>query len=285
MAILRLVTKPGTNRGPIFSPGGIRAWERTYIVTVDVQYDGIGWDIMADRRLPQRGTLHPNDAGARLISIDPRPHPEKELVWEIEYKWSSQHGQPEQDQPPLERPPQITGNFVPSKKVRFFDLDLKAFNNSAGTPLNPPPECPDHLYQLTIQRYEEAFVPSVDQAYKNACNTDRFWWAKKYHALMNDIIVDVTYEDGKPYFHKTYVILFGDEPFIPTEILDQGPVFLNEDGKEELPQDTKKRTYNGQVPLNGVGGLLPEGDRKAGNFKYNKFRLYKKQPFAPLRLG
>jgi len=268
---------------------GIRTYTRVWLVETDDPGDGAVTVLMAG---PAIGTYYATSCETDMQALvrSKTPRQLSKYLWELTISYSSEGTDPGQQQEnPLQRPPQVAWGFAQHEVQAFKDLDGKPFMNSAGEPYPAEVAKRDQSrLVLTVTRNESYFDVDLAEEFQDAINDKPFFGRAKGTAKCANIRGDGPHYENVVYWQVTYEIHFDSRGWL-NEQLDAGHYYW-EDGdvghpaKKRFPQDGLGVTSTEPIPLDGHGNKLSEADIKAAQFKYRTFRHYEWRDFGKLNL-
>lgn len=186
-----------------FDENGGRQYRSVYLVqTSDPHVSHHA--VMTATGIPQRGTAHPEDSGAKVKTIDAEVDNDDGLKWLVSVTWQSPTLEIETS--PILEPPEISYGFAQFSRVADKDIDDNPIVNSAGETFDPPLEQDDSRAVVLIKRNEASFYFARAIAYQDAVNTDAYSGAepgtlkiaritadRKVHSVFG-VYYEVTYE-------------------------------------------------------------------------------------------
>lgn len=308
MAILSVKQQHDKQTGPSIRGDWTREWRDTYIVICD-DYDAVsrigttGSNIVADTRVPQKGTAHDDNANAICTDVD--PHQVSETLWYVRVKWSTSLSAQREGNDPLDDPLKYNWSVVHYETVREQDLAGVKFSDPAGTPFVQKPTFPvDHL-KLTVTRNEDSYSHLVAPLYANRVNKEKFWGYDAGHVKADMPVASEQERDGKPYWQVTYGFEFKNDPYWdnvaqkvvyrgwnPVYVLNEGPRYKKEvvtsfvpwvvETKVVVAADEVGVSHNGMVLLSDTGYKLQ--NQVNDNPTYTPFTMYQITSFDVFNL-
>ena len=232
------------------------------------------------------------DNTVRVIERSPRRIGPNQ--WHVDVVYSTLHGDEEQAQNPIGKPPEIRFDFVdfrvpiPGEVTPESPGDptevvwTKGLATSAGEVFNPPAMMDESRPRLTVVRNEIVLDVPLIIEYQNAVNTDVFFGAQPRQARVNGISATRQQERGVRYWRVKYVFTFKRDTW-DIQLLDQGTYYCP-GGGTCTREDGEEFTTKGGVP--GMGNLDGDGDKLAANLpaKFIRATVYKERAFSVLNI-
>jgi hypothetical protein len=198
---------------------------------------------------------------------------------------------------PEEEPPEIEWDFETTKYAQPFDLDGKAYVNSAGDPFTPAPTIETGHAVLSMTRNETAFNLNTASRYSYALNSDVFLGAAPETCQLMPPKAKYMFRGTLPYYRVSYKFRFNYQKLDGTlqswqpQLLDQGMMRKQTTaGRPELGKSVPIRrgpnAITSPVLLDGNGQeavdqiILGVNVGKIPNFI--KFKAYRLLPFIEL---
>lgn len=234
----------------------------------------------------------------RVRNISAERQDSNSLIWiaTVDYEQTNEDEEDNQEENPLLEPAKIKlstrDREIPVEKVLEGEsrVATDGFRNSAGELFDPQPTKQAGSVVLTISRNEPitSNAPTYAYTYKNAINSDQFWFAPAGYAMCESIEVErqtKKYENGSTlyYLSVSYTFHLNPEGF-DLEPLDCGSYYLKYvmgEGtfKIAFKTDDAGETYTGL--LDGSGGKLADGEPAE---YLGPYQIYPKLSFATLSL-
>ena len=180
-----------------------------------------------------------------------------------------------------------------SKSIEWyqpFDINGKAFINSAGDVYDPVPSIPLDLVTININRRENTFDPDNITEFKNTVNENAIVIAgvdiiQGYGRLTEYNATRKVDSEGIFYYDVSYQVTVADPAFMPgweVHLVDQGKFELIDGKSTEIRLAGDKSPVTRDIPLNGKGRVLPEADRD--QLEINEFEVFLEANWANLNL-
>jgi hypothetical protein len=278
------IVKPILGVQHTLDKAGKREYTRDYVVTMATANADPSSVRLATGvpRIGQSWTMGGvTDAGALCTEVEPQQSDDSPSVWTVTCRWSSDHGDLEEEPNPLLRPPTISWSSTREERVEFKDRQGNKYRNTVGDPFDPPPSTQDVHPLLTITRNEASFSAAVAYQYTNAVNSATFYGAAAGYVRINGISASSKVEGEYSFWEVTYEIQFNPRKWVPYEVLNAGPRFKAVAGAD--PEQNKDK--NG-IPTTTPCLLKEDGTKVAedGEPYYINFYLYDQVSFSALNL-
>jgi len=219
------------------------------------------------------------DSGSLCTKL--RPKQTSKYVWEVNCSYESKKStDPQQQKPPLERPPVIVWNMEHRQVFPTHDAAGDPLRNTAGDVFDPPPAMDRTILICTITRNEASYNAQLALQYANKVNKAPWYVFPKHVGKIANIGGRSMFEDGANFWEVTYEIQLDDELWIPTLILSVGPRYRDAADKLIVAKDDHDVAHGGHVLLDVAGGKLPKG----GAPHWIHFTMYKEADFNLLNL-
>lgn len=274
-----------------------RDFNRSFLVVVDDPLDGP--DTVMTAVANQFGVVEGaayesgNDSvpGSRCKGMSARPTDAENdaLHWDVIVSYSSSVDEQDQEENPLNRPPDIQFDGEefqrPVEKALNEDGDLVAITSSAGEVFETPVEMDDSRPVLVITRNEASPNWALWTTYSRpVVNSDMFMGNPPGTVKTKPIRAQLQIEGVYEFWRVTYRFEVNPETWVK-EILDQGTYERFAEGVDNNPLiekfvDKDKQPVSKPQLLNGEGRKLPDGQPP----KFLKFKVYPELPFGVLRL-
>jgi hypothetical protein len=268
---------------------------------------------------PYVDTLGNTDPGAILQVYRPRQTADP-FTWEIECEYSSSltryespvnrqvsgrtgkaenAAQGSEQQNPLLQPPVI--HITNARYQRELDITQATpfpFNtfpsgtlirNSVGDAHDPPPIADYSREVITYERNEASFPLNALSKYQDALNADFFWGNVPYTAKMN-VGCQTGFQQGFLFWRVTYTIEMRYDVGVGnaagltigwlSQLLDRGRHQII-GGQKVAIIDANGMVVQGEVPLDGAGHALPQGQAPVFSDPFSKYQIAN---YSPLQL-
>ena len=264
----------------------VEDFTRTYTIISDKNATAIS--IMGTPGLPQVGS---RSGGLMCKKITPSRETLVLINGVTQSKWTvtAEYSSEVSETDPTELPPEVSWSSEVYEEVLKNDVDdpTKKVVTACGEPLILTQR--RVMPVLTIKRTEKApFSPMKILTYTNTINSNEFWGAPKYHALMEGINasykqVEMTDGSKKWFVDVTYVIKFkfdpnNDQPW-RAEVLHHGTKYFKVEGAEAQCWDDGNGN-TGTINLDENGYKLADDAEPV----YLKFNVYKKMDWSALKI-
>lgn len=267
MSLISIKEKPGSRRGTVGKDG--REYEFTMIVVSDTGVEDE--NTITNRIGIFRGDAYVNggvvDLLSRCATVEVRRVEKK--VWEVDYRYSmlsrtkpAQDKNPKQDpDKPLTWPVEVQWS---GKLIEFYgnyDVNGKAFVNTAGDPLKdvPPTYLPHGI--VTFTRYEMYYNPVAAMGYAGRVNSATWFQCPPYTAKMDWPAATLEWiETINEYYWKiTYNIEIAPEGWCPSQLSDEQLV-NHPLAVVDLGRRSKNRENGNKIELNRDANGVLTGD-------------------------
>lgn len=232
-------------------------YQRTFRLRTSSNSD-TAYSVVWSTLLPQRGDVHPQDAGAFVKELVAR-ETDDPRTWEVDVKYSSlQLTDPtRQTEDPLDEPATFSFDTERIEVATQTDFDGVPIANSAGYPFDPP-----QSYETGVLLIDYADnVDTVDSAgivnYLYACNSETFWGKDPYTVLMARFRANQAYRNGISYWKRS--MQFKHDPEVDyryTVLVDMGMWYLDGSGNPVAARDAYGQPSSKPIFLDGSGGKL-----------------------------
>ena len=267
---------------------GVREYTKVYIVVTD-KTDGMSTAANAPG-LPGMFTHYEfhdeQDVGALLHKMSPRlvESGDGKNIWEISCHFTSQHGDPEQNQPELlpGKPPEINWGLAHYQVFPQTDNLGKAYHTTAGDPFDPGPSKDEPHLVLNVTRYQEDYPVLTYFNITNWVNDDVFLGFDVGVVKFNGAPADLIWAEGQKYYRVHYEFEMNPELWTPTLFLDAGPGYLAVGGdySSYTHADDSEGNYSTRlIMLNGADGQRI--DPKVDDPGWVSYEHYKMTPLTP----
>lgn len=251
--------------------------------------------VLASLLLPQVYSDHPQSDRVKVIRRAAKQHSEDDRKWTVEIQYSSQYGNPNNNQEnPLDRPAQISVDTTDYKKPLVRDLDGELVSNGAGVAYDPPITADRHHITLTVVKNFSTSGEGDLPFYMNAINEDVFMdylpLCVKLSRFRSQQQFDGTFGE---YWVRTYTfeVLDPDEDEDYSAEDDNSPwdeVILNA-GFHSIDAAALLDGQYRLIPFYDAGGApvkkyLDIDGQETDTAEYLRFRKYRRRTFASLGL-
>jgi len=272
-------------RGKTDNENGSSQYTKQYIVIVSdvtVTED----EVLADTRIPLKGSAHPSNSKALLDKRTPSPYGDQRIVWMVDLTYTTAPRKPAittAAKPWNYRPKLKWTNYAATKSI-LEDKDGAAIMNSAKDPLNPPLEIEEHYPILSITRYERNYSITKAMGYIDKVNLTAMVIAGLPVDVEQAKITEFTGSnaliDGVECWEVNYQITFASTWV--QRVLDQG--FYYYPGGYDVGTQTPFTDKAGDNLVN-MGLLTSSGDKASPtNPHFLEFKVSLRKEFGPLGL-
>jgi len=235
------------------------------------------------------GTAHPDAPALFLEEIRPRLQEigKEKNVWHVELIYRmpepSQVGSHDRATPPAGGSTRMTGDpttwpieiSITGRKQEVAatkDRDARPLVNSAQGVFSEPIFITRVLGVITFTKYYAPGYPVLNLvlAMTNRVNDSNYRGFEKHTLLCESVDATFTKVNNFWVWQCRFVVVYNQEKWIPTEILDAGYFYLDADGRKKLAVDDRGNPLGQPVLLDGRGRLLPQGAQPV----YLTFRFY-----------
>lgn len=159
---------------------------------------------------------------------------------------------------PLQRIDVVWGGSDITETVKF-DVNGNAIVNSSGQLYSPLPARPIRGADVTIT-VRVAHNPAATVAiYSNSTNSSAIWGVAKYNGIIGKIQAKPMIERNVAFWEVSYPIRFRRDTW-RLKLIDNGTVFLNDDGDQQTVVDDFGQSRQIPVLLDGTGKVLDPSD-------------------------
>lgn len=300
--VVEVVLKHGACEGPNLRTNGSRTYRDTYTVRTDLPIDDgnivLGQAVAFAGGVPNLGIPFRTDPGALCAGYSPKQNSDARVVWEIGVTYDSNTSPGDSENPaPWDKPTRWSWGAERIEEAWFWDLDGKAFLNSAGDRFNPPPMIPRSNPVLVIEQNRLDYDAVIATAWGDSVNSAPVWGFPKHTIKMAFPTADEEHAEGESYWKITYEFeiivneplnLNPDDPkwrgWHPIKLLNLGPRFKDDNGKLVLASDDNNVVGGQEVFLDHDGGQV-ENPTPTNVMQYRKaFRTFRLKDFATLSL-
>jgi hypothetical protein len=278
---VKLLTRSGTG-----SLTGRSEIVETYLVIAD-KSDGVP-DVAAAPGIVL-GTPHPDAPALFLEEIRPRLQEigKDKNVWHVELVYRmpepAQVGSHDMSAPPSGGHTGMTGDpttwpieiSITGRKQEVAatkDRDGRPLVNSAQGVFSEPMFITRVLGVITFTKYYAPGYPVLNLvlAMTNRVNDSNYRGFEQHTLLCESVDATFTKVNNFWVWQCRFVVVYNQEKWIPTEILDAGYFYLDAEGRKKLAVDDRGNPLGQPVLLDGRGRLLPQGAQPV----YLTFRFY-----------
>jgi hypothetical protein len=181
-------------------------YEATYIVVLSDGSVPVN-DATQAAGVPEIGQRYLNDYTAICTSVDAQRRRNSQTICDVRCRWETKplkDQKPDSDKPPWEQPPEPSWDAVPLEINSPVDLKGQSFEDTAGTPYDPPPIIPQDNQMLTILRNEIGFSPHDARCYGNTINDQGWFGFPKYAVKLLMPTATGIWENGQLYWQVVY---------------------------------------------------------------------------------
>lgn len=174
-------------------------------------------------------------------------------------------------------------------ETRFKDLDGKPYLNPAGDPFNPPPQFDVAHVIATVKKNYSTFSGGFAIAYINSVNHASYAGGDRGTVKIDQISSQPKVQDGVTFHETTLILHYNPLGWNPYYELNQGPRYLDSDGKLTYSKDGYGVVSTEMSLLNADGTQAIQNPAVWGaDFSdapsYTDFRQHQYQNFTALNL-
>jgi hypothetical protein len=191
-------------------------------------------------------------------------------TWTVTVDYAPFDPNSQQDENPLDEPPQMDWDAADFEEVVEQDVDGNPVINSAGDPFDPPLTRDNSYPILVITRNEATFSPGLAYSYRNKVNAATFFGSGPRTVRCRPIVGKKQYHAAfGTYYQVTYRFEFNPDGF-DKNVLNQG--LRRKAGTDRKAITTKEgQPISSPVPLDADGVPLdPTADPIYLTFKVNE---------------